>query len=256
MSTSSTQSFFSMSRRMRVSAEIGSANSTRSTRVRRANSTMSSTLPSFGAGTAQVSSARLSLRSSNTPSTAISVPVLGLQGLRPAFRRSGRSRRSRCSGRGDCSPWMRPSYGPRCRAKHARSPIKAGGADEEECGEPQPGNLAAELGEERSADKEQKTNAQDERGSSASSGRAAAGTHRLRTSRRPESRSPRPSLSRRSGRHYSQWKPAKPRHAAEIDPNPDRAEQHEIGDAHAASDHDRRIGGADLLAGDGKRGLR
>jgi len=70
MSTGSTHSFFSISR-MRVSAEIGSANNTRSILVRRANSRMSSTLPSFGTP-AQVSSARPSLRSSNTPSTRMS----------------------------------------------------------------------------------------------------------------------------------------------------------------------------------------
>ena len=42
----------------------------------------------------------------------------------------------------------------------------------------------------------------------------------------------------------------------EIDRNADGAEQHEIDDAHGARDHDRRIGGADLLVGDGKRRLR
>ena len=47
MSTGSTHSFFSMCR-MRPSAEIGSEKITRSTRVLRANSTRSSTVPSLG----------------------------------------------------------------------------------------------------------------------------------------------------------------------------------------------------------------
>ena len=47
MSTGSTHSFFSICR-MRPSAEIGSEKITRSTRVRRANSTRSSTVPSLG----------------------------------------------------------------------------------------------------------------------------------------------------------------------------------------------------------------
>ncbi len=46
MSTGSTHSFFSICR-MRLSAEIGSEKITRSMRVRRANSTRSSTVPSF-----------------------------------------------------------------------------------------------------------------------------------------------------------------------------------------------------------------
>ena len=47
MSTGSTHSFFSICR-MRPSAEIGSEKMTRSTRVWRANSTRSSTVPSLG----------------------------------------------------------------------------------------------------------------------------------------------------------------------------------------------------------------
>ena len=47
MSTGSTHSFLSICR-MRSSAEIGSEKITRSTRVRRANSTRSSTVPSLG----------------------------------------------------------------------------------------------------------------------------------------------------------------------------------------------------------------
>ena len=37
---------------------------------------------------------------------------------------------------------------------------------------------------------------------------------------------------------------------------PIRLNSDEIGDAHRAGDHDRRIGPADLLVGDGKRGRR
>ena len=65
MSTGSTQSFFSMAR-MRASALIGSEKITRSTRVRRPNSTRSSTLPSLG-WPAHSLPERLSARSSNKP---------------------------------------------------------------------------------------------------------------------------------------------------------------------------------------------
>ncbi len=65
MSSGSTQSFFSICR-MRFSAEIGSEKITRSTRVRRPNSTRSSTLPSFGSP-AQSPAPRSSVRSSNKP---------------------------------------------------------------------------------------------------------------------------------------------------------------------------------------------
>ena len=65
MSTGSTQSFFSICK-MRPSAEIGSEKMTRSTRVWRANSTRSSTVPSLGTPS-KVAPLRSSPRSSNTP---------------------------------------------------------------------------------------------------------------------------------------------------------------------------------------------
>ena len=71
MSTGSTHSFFSICR-MRPSAEIGSEKITRSTRVRRANSTRSSTVPSLRTPAAACGE-RSSPRSSNRPMTRTSV---------------------------------------------------------------------------------------------------------------------------------------------------------------------------------------
>ena len=51
-------------------------------------------------------------------------------------------------------------------------------------------------------------------------------------------------------------KAAKARDIAEIERDADHAEQHEIGDADGACDHDRRIGRAYFLVGDGQRRLR
>ena len=135
--------------RIRVSAEIGSANSTRSTRVRRANSMMSSTLPSFGAP-AQVSSARLSLRSSNTPSMSISESDC-TRSVSTSFspfwsEPTMMVRRSSLPSRAQLRTIAR---------SNSRSVINAGETHEEERREPEPRDLAAELGEERRADEQQ-----------------------------------------------------------------------------------------------------
>src|SRR4029078_9725264 len=76
MSTGSTHNLLSICR-MRSSAEIGSEKITRSMRVRRANSTRSSTVPSLRKPP-MVSGERSSLRSSNNPMMRMSVPRVSL----------------------------------------------------------------------------------------------------------------------------------------------------------------------------------
>ena len=148
MSTGSTHSFFSISR-MRVSAEIGSANSTRSTRVRRANSTRSSTLPSFGLP-AQVSSARLVVAVVEHAEHVDVGIVLGLERLDQLLAVLVRA--------DDDGAAVEPALA-RPAANHGRRNSALGDqrreADEEEAAEPEPRNLAAELGEERGADEQQ-----------------------------------------------------------------------------------------------------
>ncbi len=199
MSTGSTQSFFSISR-IRVSAEIGRANSTRSTRVRRANSTMSSTLPSLRAP-AQVSSARLSLRSSNTPSTWMSESSC-------AFSAS-----TSCSPlRSEPTMMVRRSSRPwRAQLRTSERSTEALGdqrseAEEVEGGEPQPRHFAAELGEERGADEQQEDErpGRDHPRQSAGAVRGRAAPDRCR---RPGSRPRRRRRRRRSRRDNPSGRP-------------------------------------------------
>ena len=148
MSTGSTHNFFSISR-IRVSAEIGSANSTRSTRVRRANSTMSSTLPSFGLP-AQVSSARLVVAVIEYAEDFDVGIVLGLERLDQLFAALVRADHDGAA----VEPALaRP-------AAHHRAQEQAFGnqsrkTDEEKCREPEPRHLAAEFCEEGCADEQQ-----------------------------------------------------------------------------------------------------
>ena len=129
-----------------------------------------------------------------------------------------------------------------------------GEADEEESRQPQPRNLAAELGEEGRADEQQ----EDER-----PGRdhprhlaklAAEHTDLVKVGGLEADH--RDHRHRQDRSDIFPMEAGEPHRIAEIDRSPDEAEQHEIGKAHGARDHDRRIGGADLLAGDGKGGLR
>ncbi len=247
MSTGSTHSFFSISR-IRVSAEIGSANSTRSTRVRRANSTMSSTLPSFGLP-AQVSSARLSLRSSNTPRISISESVLGLERLDQLF--------AVLVGADDDGAAVEPALAR--PAAHHRAQEQAfgdqrGETDEEKCREPQPRYLAAELGEERCADEQQEHEGPGRDHPRHLPELAAKHLHFVDVGGLEADHRGRGHAE--DGRDIFPVKAGERHHITEIERDADEAEQREIGEADGARDHDRRIGPAHFLVGDGKRGLR
>ena len=135
---------------MRLSAEIGSEKITRSTRVWRANSTRSSTVPSLGTP-AQLAGLRSSPRSSNTPmmrtsesrcaaSERISVSPL-LSAPTTTVRRSSRPSRVQRRTRRNSAAAKRDQ---REQAEHV------------EAAEPGAGELVAGFGEERSADGDQK----------------------------------------------------------------------------------------------------
>ena len=126
--------------------------------------------------------------------------------------------------------------------------------DEEEGREPEPRNLAAELGEERGAD-EQQEHERPGRDHPRHLAKLAAEYLDVVDVGGLEA-DHRGAVMAKIAAIYSQQKPPRRHHIAEIERDADQAEQHEIGEAHRARDHDRRIGAADFLVGDGKGGRR
>ena len=243
MSTGNTHSFFSISR-MRVSAEIGSANSTRSTRVRRANSTMSSTLPSFGLP-AQVSMRAVVVAVVEHAEHFDIGIILDLERLDQLLAVLVRADHDGAA----IEPALARPAANEGTQEHALGHQRRE-TDEEEGHEPQPRNIAAELDEEGCADEQQEHKGPgrdhpghlaklaaeyldlvDVGGLEAEHGRCSHGEDR---------------------RDIFPVKAVEADDIGEIERDADRAQHHEIGDANRAGDHDRRVGAANFLVGDGK----
>ena len=129
-----------------------------------------------------------------------------------------------------------------------------GQADKEECREPEPRYFAAELGEERRADEQQEHEGPGRDHPRHLAELAAEHLHfvdigGLEADHRGRGHA-------EDGGDIFPVKAGKARHISEIERDADEAQQHEIGDAYGAGDHDRRIGPAYFLVGDGKGGLR
>ena len=220
---------------MRPSAEIGSENSTRSTRVRRANSTRSSTVPSFGKPAADVRRAVVAAVVEHADQAHVGV-LLRARARRPAFRRARRRRRSRCGGRaglrGSSAAPCRRAPGARRRARAGRCRRSWRARRANTCRRDCAKNKTATTDEKHQRPRD------GELGAAGSPGCGRPGCDRCR---RPGTR------GRRAPRCRTPCRCSRGRRSAvlridvgEIDDDADQRDQRELGDAHDAGDHDRR----------------
>ena len=216
--------------------------------MRRANSTMSSTLPSFGLAGAGLERAVVVAVVEHAEHVDVGVVLFGERldqllaigvgaddhgaAVEPALARPAAHQRAQDQPLDD---------------QHCKS-------HEEERGKPQPRDFTAELGEERDADEQQEHE----------------GPGRDHPRHLPELAAEDLDLidiggleaDHRGGVHAEDRgdifpaEPVQRHHIVEVDADADDAEQQEIDQTHHACDHDRRIGGAYLLVGDGQGRLR
>ena len=149
MSTGSTQSFFSICR-MRPSAEIGSEKITRSTRVWRANSTRSSTVPSLGTPSQVGAAALVAAVVEHADDAHVGI---ALRGKRPDQRFAVASGADHD---GAAVEPALPRPAPHQQEQRAPERDQRDQAEHVEAAEPDARELIAGLGEERHADGDQK----------------------------------------------------------------------------------------------------
>ena len=148
----------------------------------------------------------------------------------------------------------RPCARPAAHHRAQEQPFgdQRGEADEEECRQPQPRHLAAELGEEGRADEQQEHEGPGRDHPRHLPELAAEDLHLVDVGGLEADHRGRGHAE--NGRDIFPVKAGERHHISEIERDADETEQDEIGDANGARDHDRRIGAA-ALSGWRRQGL-
>ena len=233
---------------MRPSAEIGSEKITRSMRVRRANSTRSSTEPSFWRP-ATVVGARSSPRSSNRPTMCTSLS------------RCARMALIRISppliGAYHDSPAVEPALlgpPPHQQEQGAAESDQGRQAEDVEAAEPHPRELVSRLGEERHADGNQEDH-RPRRGEPhilllvAAKRLHLVDIGHLQGQHRHEG-------DHQDAGHVVPLEALDRHHIGAVDRGPDQHRQRELDQAHGSGEHNRRISRHGRLGGNVERGGR
>ena len=213
--------------------------------MRRANSMMSSTLPSFGAP-AQVSK-RPAVVAIVEHAEDIDVGIgLGSQRFDQLF---AASIGADDDGAATEPPLARPTADHRAQQQPLGNQRRE--AADEKCRKPQPRYLAAELRKERNADEQQEHECP--RGDQPCELPELATKHLHLVDVGSLETDHRGSGHGKDGGDIGPVKTVMANHVADIDRNADQAQHREIDDANRARDHDRGIGPEHFLVGDGKR---
>ena len=212
--------------------------------MRRANSTMSSTLPSFAAPAQRLERAGVVAIVEHAEDIDIGI-VLRLQRLDQLF--------AVLVGADDDGAAVEPALArPAAHHRAQKQPLRdqQAEADEEERRQPQPRHLAAELGEERRADEQQEHEGPGRDHPRHLPELAAEDLHFVDVGGLEADHRGRGHAE--NGRDIFPVKTRQRHHITEIERHADETEQEKIGDADDTGDHDRRIGALHLLVGDGK----